>query len=101
MIGLNRTAAAWVRLGAAAFVLGGLTELVRAADDEGSKKAAGIHFKRTQLDPTFRSEGVAVGDFNNDGKPDIAAGSVWYEAPDWKMHSVLDEPAQYDPLNYS
>ncbi|MEX2561608.1 MAG: VCBS repeat-containing protein, partial [Pirellulales bacterium] len=101
MIGLNRAALAWVRLGTVAFVLGGLPALVHAADDEGSKKAAGIHFKRMQLDATFRSEGVAVGDFNNDGKMDIAAGSVWYEAPDWEMHSVLDEPAQYDPLNYS
>ena len=27
----------------------------------------------------FRSEGVAVGDFNRDGKADIAAGTVWYK----------------------
>ncbi len=36
----------------------------------------------------FRSEGVAVADFNKDGKLDIFVGDVWYEAPDWKMHEV-------------
>ncbi len=60
-----------------------------------------IQFKKTQLDAKFRSEGVAVGDFNKDGKMDIAAGSVWYEAPDWKMHAIDEKPAEYDPKSYS
>ena len=60
-----------------------------------------ITFKRTQLDNKFRSEGVAVGDFNNDGKKDIAAGSVYYAAPDWKMVSVLEQPQEFDPHGYS
>ncbi|MEO8494865.1 MAG: VCBS repeat-containing protein [Planctomycetota bacterium] len=51
-----------------------------------------IRFAKTQLDPKFRSEGVAVGDFNKDGKMDIAAGFVWYEAPDWTMHTIVTEP---------
>ena len=42
-------------------------------------------FERIPLDATFRSEGVTVGDFNKDGKLDVAAGDVWYAAPDWKM----------------
>lgn len=42
-------------------------------------------FERIQIDATFRAEGVAVGDFNKDGKLDVAAGDVWYAAPDWKM----------------
>ena len=45
----------------------------------------GAKFERIQLDATFRAEGVAVGDFNKDGKLDVAAGDVWYAAPDWKM----------------
>lgn len=63
--------------------------------------AAEIRFKRTQLDPKFRSEGASVGDFNSDGKLDISAGSVYYAAPDWKMNLVLDKAGEFDPHNYS
>lgn len=45
-------------------------------------------WERIKLDDTFRAEGVAVGDFNKDGKRDVAAGDVWYAAPDWKMHQI-------------
>jgi hypothetical protein len=60
-----------------------------------------IKWKRTQLDDKFRSEGVAVGDFNRDGKNDIAAGSVWYAAPDWKMHLIRKKAGEFNPQNYS
>ena len=63
--------------------------------------AAEVQFKRTQVDPEFRSEGAAVGDFNSDGKLDIAAGSVYYAAPDWKMNVILDKAGEYDPHQYS
>jgi hypothetical protein len=63
--------------------------------------AAEISFKRTQLDGKFRSEGVAVGDFNSDGKLDIAAGTVYYAAPDWKMNALVDKAGEYDPHDYS
>jgi hypothetical protein len=42
-----------------------------------------------------------VGDFNGDGKQDIAAGSVYYAAPDWKRHSILEEPKAFSPKQYS
>lgn len=45
-------------------------------------------FERIPIDATFRAEGVAVGDFNQDGKVDVAAGDVWYAAPDWKMSRI-------------
>lgn len=51
-----------------------------------------VRFQKHQLDAKFRSEGVAVGDFNKDGKLDIAAGFVWYEAPDWKLHTIVTKP---------
>jgi hypothetical protein len=64
---------------------------------DGSK----IKWKRTELDSKFRSEGAAVGDFNHDGKMDMAAGSVWYAAPDWKMHLIRDKAGEFDPNGYS
>lgn len=61
----------------------------------GTAWAEPVRFTKVVLDKTFRSEGVAVGDVNHDGKPDILAGEVWYEAPDWKRHEILP-PGKYD-----
>ena len=72
---------------------------VAAAAEPAAPSA--IKFKKTQLDAKFRSEGVAVGDYNHDGKLDIAAGSVYYAAPDWKMVNVQEKAQEYDPLRYS
>ncbi len=57
--------------------------------------AAPVEFTKVVIDKTFRSEGVAVGDVNHDGKLDVMAGEVWYAAPDWQMHEILP-PGQYD-----
>ena len=56
---------------------------------------------RTTLDRKFRSEGVAVGDFNSDGKLDVAAGSVYFAAPDWKMVRARRQAARVRPAQYS
>ncbi len=45
-------------------------------------------FRKVVIDPDFRSEGVTVCDVNRDGKPDIVAGNLWYEAPDWNLHEI-------------
>lgn len=60
-----------------------------------------LEFQRVALDSKFHSEGVAVGDFNRDGKMDIAASDVYYAAPDWKPVAIMDPPREYDPHNYS
>jgi len=38
-------------------------------------------FSKQQLTDQFWSEGAAFGDFNHDGKQDVAAGPFWYEGP--------------------
>ncbi len=69
-----------------------------AADPAPGGKVA---FRRVRIDPIFRSEGVTVADFTGDGKKDIAVGSVYYAAPDWKMHAVRPKADAFDPKNYS
>jgi len=44
----------------------------------------------------FRSEACGVGDFNNDGKPDIAAGAYLYLAPDFKPHTIRSLKGKVD-----
>jgi hypothetical protein len=66
------------------------------ADDDKT-----ISFTKQELDAAFRSEGVAVGDFNKDGKKDVAAGYVWYEAPDWKMHAIVDPLPEFQVKGYA
>ena len=60
-----------------------------------------LRFKPHQLDPAFRSEGVAVADFNGDGKVDIAAGNVVYAGPDWKMQPMLGTAQEFPKKGYS
>ncbi len=46
------------------------------------------NWERIKLDEAFRSEGVAAADLNKDGKIDVVAADVWYEAPDWKVREL-------------
>ncbi len=54
-----------------------------------------VRFTKTVLDREFRSEGVSVADVNRDGKPDVMAGSLWYEAPNWTPREILP-PKPFD-----
>jgi hypothetical protein len=47
-----------------------------------------VNWEKVTLDRVFRSEGVATGDVNKDGRLDVLVGDFWYEAPDWKMHPI-------------
>src|SRR5262245_20619113 len=69
--------------------------LAPPSDAQNKPKAADIQWKKTVIDPAFRSEGVTVADVNKDGKLDILAGEVWYEAPNWKRHEIRKPPRDY------
>src|SRR5437588_10586145 len=51
-------------------------------------ESTAVSWKKRVIDHRFRSEGVAVGDVNRDGRPDILVGDVWYEAPEWTPHEI-------------
>lgn len=54
-----------------------------------------VAWDRTEVDPTFRAEGVTAFDVNKDGKIDVVNGEIWYEAPDWKPHEIR-KPGKYN-----
>lgn len=60
-----------------------------------------IGWERHLVDYTFRSEGVTAGDFNKDGKMDVAAGDVWYSNPDWQVHEFRPVGKYYYFKGYS
>jgi hypothetical protein len=68
--------------------ISGLAVFCADSSDKKSEDDTPVKWKKTVIDTAFRSEGVAIGDINKDGKMDIVAGDVWYEAPDWKMHEI-------------
>jgi hypothetical protein len=81
-----------------------LLPFVQAAPNPAPGVAADkITWKKTVIDPVFRSEGVAIADVNKDGKMDILVGDFWYEAPDWKRHAIRTSVAKdgFDPKAYS
>lgn len=59
-------------------------------------RAGEVRFQKTVVDAAFRSEGVALGDVNRDGKTDLIVGVAWYEAPRWRMHEI-QPTRKYDP----
>jgi len=75
--------------------------LVTVASFSSDVLAETITFKKTVLDTKFRSEGVAIGDFNKDGKLDIAVSDVYYAAPDWKAVPINAQPREFEPIKYS
>jgi hypothetical protein len=51
-----------------------------------------VPFRKFRLNPQFYSEGINVGDFDRDGKPDIAAGPYYYPGPDFASKAAFRLP---------
>lgn len=67
-------------------VVGGLAALLlmgACTSPRSPTDSEAVTFEKHVLSDEFVAEGVAVGDVNEDGRPDVVAGSHWYEAPDW------------------
>lgn len=47
-----------------------------------------IRWCKQVLDRQFRAEGASAADVNHDGKMDVLAGYLWYEAPEWTPHAI-------------
>lgn len=64
-------------------------------------EGAAPKFKKIVVSDKFHGEGCTVGDFNKDGKPDIASGHFWYEGPDFTKKHPIYEGEDFKPENYS
>jgi hypothetical protein len=81
---------------AIALALAALSVAQKLRTGEAAQRAPReVRFKKFTLDREFRSEGVTVADVNHDGKIDVLAGNMWYEAPNWTPHEI-QAPKQFD-----
>ncbi len=52
-------------------------------------------FERQQLTDVYFSEGANFGDINQDGKPDVVHGPLWFEGPEFtKQHEIYNPKPQ-------
>ncbi len=78
-----------------------IEEKIRTAYRMPKLPVTPVQFKKLTIDRAFRSEGVAVADFNSDGELDIATGNQNYLGPRWTMQPLLGEPKVFPLKGYS
>jgi hypothetical protein len=66
-----------------------------------SALAGPVTWRSQQLCQEFHAEGATAGDFNKDGKQDIAYGPFWWAGPDFRAQHQIYAPTPFDPRGYS
>lgn len=67
----------------------------------GSGSPSPISFVKAVLDREFRAEGACAADVNRDGRLDVIAGDLWYEAPGWTAHEIAPRRKYDGATGYS
>ena len=83
------------RFSLAAVLVGCISALPAVAKSAEKQDSKAVTFSKRLL-MISPNEGCAIGDVNRDGKPDIVAGTHWYEAPDFVPHRLRDIPEMGD-----
>jgi hypothetical protein len=47
-------------------------------------KPGQLKYTKVVIHSQFLAESCAIGDYNDDGAPDVSSGRIWYEGPDFK-----------------
>ena len=61
----------------------------------------GIFFKKVQLSDKYLTEGASIGDINADGKPDVVAGPLWWQGPDFQKSHAYEPVIVFPITGYS
>ncbi len=72
-----------------------------ALPTKAARKPREVRWTKIVLDTKFRAEGASVADVNRDGKMDVLAGNLWYEAPNWTPHEIRSAPPLDPATQYS
>jgi hypothetical protein len=48
-------------------------------------KPGQLKYTKQVIQSDFLAASCAIGDYNNDGQPDVSSGRIWYQGPDFKL----------------